>query len=133
MHAPGVSAAHVPLGPALGERGNRLERSQFGAVRAGRQRRQFGDPGVQLLERPAEIAQGVAHAAQRATKSASPVCSDSTTSAAASTMREVELLAGVDLHHGEPGIERRLSFGADADLIPTRSSHEPLSAGLLAA
>ena len=129
----GVGAAHVSLGPALGKRGGRFERSQVGATRAARSA--IDSSAIQTFscssgQPRSPIALPMRRSEPRSPRR--PVCRVSTTSAAASTIAEIQLLAGVGLHHVEPGIERRLSFGADADLIPTRSSHEPLSADLFA-
>ena len=68
MHAPECAPLHVPFGPPFGQSSDRFERCQLGALRASCQGRELCDPHVQLLEWPAEIADGVAEAAERATQ-----------------------------------------------------------------
>ena len=70
---------------------------------------------VQLLERPAEVAQGVAEAAQRAAQSPPPLVQGLDDVRGSIDDAEVELLAGVDCIAASQRIEDRSPVGADAD------------------
>src|SRR6187397_1951160 len=92
------------------------------------QDRQCFEPCVQLLERPAEVAERVPQAPQRAAQ-ASPLDVERFDDTGRSIDdAEVELLAGVDSDQGEPLVEDRLPAGIRSGAPSPSSTHDPLSA-----